>query len=101
MKGVISLAFDNFLDKTEGTVTGLQIAKGEDANLPCYFTPHFFAVETADGLFVSNTQLTLRQIIALLEEKGYNYNESKVHYSLKEIKAEQPKTEKKHNKRGK
>lgn len=98
------MAFEQFLSKQEGTVNGLPIAKGEDANLPCYFTPHFFAVETQDGLFVSNTQLTLRQIIALLEEKGYNYSESKVHYSLDKIKTKAKaefKTNKQINKRGK
>ena len=76
------------LTKVEGTVSDLPIAKGEDANLPCYFTPHFFAVELSDGLFVSNVTLTLRQMIALLEEKGYNYSNLTVYYSSEEIKPE-------------
>lgn len=83
------MAFETFLSKVEGTVNGLPIAKGEDATLPCYFTPHFFAVETSDGLFVSTKALTLRQIIALLEEKSYNYSNVIVHYSLEKIVAKQ------------
>lgn len=86
MKGVISLAFEQIFELKKGTVNGLQLAKDEDASLPCYFTPHFFAVETVDGLFVSNQPLTLRQTIALLEEKSYNYTKLTVYYSLDQIK---------------
>lgn len=82
------MSFERFFEKVEGIVEGLPVAKSEDATLPCYFTPHFFAVETNDGLFVSNTELTLRQTIALIQEKGYNYSNSKVLYSLESIKPE-------------
>jgi hypothetical protein len=80
------LSFEQFFIKAEGTVEELPQVVSEDANLPCYFTPHFFAVETNDGLFVSNTELTLRQTIALIAELGYNYSNSKVLYSLESIK---------------
>ena len=82
------MALEQFFNKTDGAVNGLPVAKGEEPSLPCYFTPHFFAVETEDGILLSKEAFTLRQIIALLSENGYNYNQSKAYYSLKEINLE-------------
>ena len=73
-----------FLTKATGSIKDLPEVKGEEASLPCYFTPHYFGADTKEGTVLSTQPLTLRQIMALLDEKGYNV--SKLYYSEEPIK---------------
>lgn len=81
------MALKNFVSEVPDFKKDLPTVKGEENLLPCYFTPHYFGVVAKGKTFVSKTPLTLRQIVALLEESGYT--ESTLYFSETEIKAVQ------------